>query len=428
MKKPLVMLLAGGGGTRLGPLVKHRAKPAVPFAGRYRIIDFALSNVMHAGLDWVGLLTQYKPLSLMRHVGIGASWNLSGRRRGLRILPPRTGEEASDWYRGTADAIWQNTEFMRQMKPERVLILSGDHIYRMDYRRMLEEHLDKRADLSLAVMEVQPEEVSRFGIVWTSPDGVITRFEEKPKQATSRLASMGVYLFEWSCMETALEEIVRTRLGFDFGYDIMARLLERYRVVAHRFEGYWRDVGTVGSYFQANQDALNPESGLDVWSWEICTQDESGPSDRPPASFGCSARIESSLISPGCRVDGDLHRSIISANVVIGPGARVEEAILMDGVVVGPGAELRRVIVDKGVQIGPQAKLLAGDRSATSNFQYDRCELSGMSVVGKGCRLPAEIQMGSNVVIEPGAVESDFPARVQDGATVIASAGHPPLE
>lgn len=419
MKKPLVMLLAGGGGTRLGPLVKHRAKPAVPFAGRYRIIDFALSNVMHAGFDWVGVLTQYKPLSLMRHLGVGDAWNLRGRRSGVRILPPRTGETDADWYRGTADAIWQNIDFMRQMKPERVLILSGDHIYRMDYRRMLDQHLERNADLSIAVMEVVPEDVSRFGMIWTDPQGSITRFEEKPVQADTRLASMGIYLFEWKCLVEALEQIVATRQGYDFGFDIMARLLSSRRVVAHRFDGYWRDVGTISSYYAANMDALNPDSGLDLDAWEICTRDEDDPgADRTPTRIGCCAECRRSLVSAGGLIEGSVVDSVLSPDVRVEAGARVERSIIMDGVVVRAGAVVTGTVLDKQVEVGAGASIDAG-RTGVDNERFGKCQLTGLSVIGKGVQLPAGIRIGSSVVIDSGIPTDHLPAELADGESVV---------
>jgi glucose-1-phosphate adenylyltransferase len=416
--KPLVMLLAGGGGTRLGVLVQGRAKPAVPFGGCYRIIDFALSNVMHAGLDWVGVLTQYKPLSLMSHIGVGEPWNFYGRKRGTRILPPRTGEAAADWYQGTADAIWQNIDFMESMRPERVLILSGDHIYHMDYRRMLIDHLARKADVTIAVMEVGPEEVSRFGMIWTDQHDNITRFEEKPKKTETRQASMGIYLFEWPCLMQALRDIVGTRQGVDFGHDIMPRILDSKRLVAHRFEGYWRDVGTIASFFQSNMDSLDPRSGLNLDSWEICTRDDSSLlGDRPPARFGGTAIYHDVLVSAGCRLDGSVSRTICSPDVSICSGAQVENSILMHGVTVGPGAVVRNAIVDKGVWIGAGAILDGGDDSAV-NQEYKKCELRGMVVIGNSVRIPDGIRIGSNVVIEAGTGVKAFSGNVKAGATV----------
>ncbi len=418
MKKPLVMLLAGGGGTRLGVLVKKRAKPAVPFAGRYRIIDFALSNVMHAGFDWVGVLTQYKPLSLMRHVGVGGAWNLRGRRRGVRILPPRTGEEAGDWYRGTADAIWQNFNFMKQMSPERVLILSGDHIYRMDYRKMLEHHLSRNADLTIAVMNVDPMDVSRFGMVWTDEQGLVTRFEEKPKKADTRLASMGIYLFEWECLVDALESIVATKQGFDFGFDIMAKLLGEKRVSTHLFEGYWRDVGTISSYYNANMDALDIKSGLDLDRWEICTKDDDGPrGDQPPAVFSKGSRCVHSLVSSACLVRGNVKSSILSPGVRIEPGATVESCILMDGVVIHSGAHVKGALLDKRVQVGKGTSIDAG-RAAAENLDFSKCILDGLSVVGKGVEIPDGVRIGANVVIDSDVSPDQFKDHLPDGSSL----------
>jgi glucose-1-phosphate adenylyltransferase len=418
LKKPLVMLLAGGGGTRLGELVRYRAKPAAPFAGQYRIIDFALSNVMHAGFDLVGVLSQYKPISLMRHLRMGEAWNLHGLRRGVRILPPRTGDRASDWYHGTANAVWQNQEFMDAQRPERVLILSGDHIYRMDYRKMLTEHLDRRADLTIATMPVGPEDVSRFGMIWTDESGRITRFEEKPEKADTDLASMGVYLFERDCLVSALREIVATGQGDDFGQHIIPRLLPSRRVCAHRFEGYWRDVGTISSYFSANLDALDPQSGLDLDSWEICTQadvDQDGIS--PPVRYGLGADCTQSLISPGCVVDGTVIRSLLSPGVHVGRGARVEESVLFNGVIVEAGASVRRAIVDKYTRIRSGA-VLDGGRDQTPNPEHVRCQLAGMVVVGKRTIIPAGIRVGSNVVVESGVGEEVYSQNIPDGSTV----------
>lgn len=420
MNNPLVLLLAGGGGTRLGELVRYRAKPAVPFAGQYRIIDFALSNVMHAGFDLVGVLSQYKPISLMRHLRMGEAWNLSGLRRGVRILPPRTGDRASDWYHGTANAVWQNQEFIEAQRPERVLILSGDHIYRMDYRKMLAEHMERQADLTIATMPVLPADVSRFGMIWADDSGRIVRFEEKPEQADTDLASMGVYLFEWECLSQALNEIVATGQGDDFGQHIMPRLLSSHKVCAHRFEGYWRDVGTVSSYFSANMDALDPKSGLDLDGWEICTQadaDLGGVS--PPVRYLNGADCADSLVSPGSVVDGAVVRSLLSPGVHIESGARVEESILFNGVTVGAGAVVRRAIVDKYTRIGAGA-VLDGGRDQTPNRDNAKCQLAGMLVVGKQVSVPPGITVGSNVVIEGGAGNEVFQNNIPDGSTVHA--------
>jgi len=422
--KPLVMLLAGGGGTRLGTLVHRRAKPAVPFGGPYRIIDFALSNVMHASLDWVGVLTQYKPLSLMSHIGVGEPWNFQGRHRGVRILPPRTGAEASDWYQGTADAFWQNMDFMESKRPEHVLVLSGDHIYRMDYRRMVEDHLARRADVTIAVMEVPAEDCSRFGMIHVDAHDTVVRFEEKPAKTDAKLASMGIYVFEWSCLSQALREIVATKQGTDFGHDVMPKLLGSKRLVVHRFAGYWRDVGTIASYFQSNMDALDPRSGLDLDRWEICTREETDlPGDCPPSRFGRVSACESVLVSAGCQIDGTVCRAVLSPEVRIGKGARVENAVLMHGVSIGPGAVVHDVIMDKNARVGAATVIDGGRKGAAPNAEYKKCDLQGMVVIGKDVRVPEGIRLGSNVVIESGVTEKSFSGDVPDGATVKPVAG-----
>lgn len=423
MNKPLVMLLAGGGGTRLGALVSDRSKPAVPFGGCYRIIDMALSNVMHADFDWVGVLTQYQPLSLMSHIGAGEPWNFHGYRRGIRILPPRTGQHASDWYHGTADAIWQSMDFMRPLNPERVLVLSGDHIYRMDYCSMLAEHIAGAADVTIAVREVEARDVSRFGMVWTDADGNISRFEEKPPTADTRLASMGIYLFEWRCLKEVLEQIVASGKGTDFGKDVIPALLGRRRLLAHRFDGYWRDVGTLSSYFEASMDTLDRDSGLDLDDWEICTSDQyRGPGDKPPSVFGPGAELSAVRVPAGCRIDGKVERSIIFPEVQVAYGATVVESVLMDGVHIGAGTLVRRAIIDKQARLGPRV-VIDGGRDQVPNADYARCDAAGLTLIGKGAALPADLRVGSNVVIEPWADQDSFAGDVADGATVHARNG-----
>jgi len=417
-EKPLCMILAGGGGTRLGVLVSDRSKPAVPFGGRYRIIDFTLSNVMHAGLDTVGVLTQYQPLSLMGHLGNGEAWNLAGRQRGLWVLPPRQGLKASDWYRGTADAIWQSMDFMLPLRPSRVLILSGDHIYRMDYRRMYEYHLEKKADVTLAVMEVAPQDVSRFGMVWTDGEGIIRRFEEKPRQADTRLASMGIYLFEWTCLYRALARIVGGGLGTDFGQHVLPQLITDSRVAAWRFDGYWRDVGTISAYYQANLDVLRPQSGLDLDGWQVCTNDVvEGVADRPPAWFGPQAEIVRSRVAEGCRIEGTVRGSVLFPDVYVGPGAIVEDAVLLHGVRVEAGARLSRVVSDKKVVIGASAVLQGGESQAI-NREFARCDLAGCIVLGRGSHIPEKTVIEPNVVIRSHTLAADIPPNIPAGSTV----------
>ncbi len=302
MNPTLVMLLAGGVGSRLNILGAARAKPAVPFGGLYRIIDFTLSNAMNSGLSTVGVLTQYKPLSLMEHIGTGEPWDFIGRSRGAKILPPRTGQQDSDWYKGTADAVRQNIDFIESHAPARVLILSGDHIYKMDYAALLDFHEQRHADLTIGMMTVPREETHHFGIGITGEAGQIIEWEEKPQNARSDLASMGIYAFETEY----LLRILRSESEHDFGKHIIPAAIAGDRVFAYRFSGYWRDVGTLRAYWEANMDLLNPDSGLNIDTWGLRTnvEEEGRLGDRPPAFIARGAAVKRSVLSPGCRVSG----------------------------------------------------------------------------------------------------------------------------
>ncbi|HWU37674.1 MAG TPA: sugar phosphate nucleotidyltransferase, partial [Candidatus Acidoferrum sp.] len=315
-KDTLVMLLAGGVGSRLSILASERAKPAVPFGGAFRIIDFTLSNVMHSGLELVGLLTQYRPLSLMDHVRNGEPWDLIGRARGVKILPPQTGQKDSDWYKGTADAVYQNLAFVQERTPDKVLILSGDHIYRMDYEQMIAAHEAHGADVTIAAMPVPWDETHRFGVIIAGEDGVITDFQEKVKNAKSNLASMGVYVFNAGVLVEELRAVVGARQGYDFGKDIIPGMLGRRKMLRYPFSGYWRDVGTIKSYHEANMDCLHPDSGLDLRRWEIRTApDVQHPGDRPPILVGSAASVNNCLVGRGCVISGDIAQSIIFPGV-----------------------------------------------------------------------------------------------------------------
>lgn len=423
MSGTVAMLLAGGGGTRLGVLVERRSKPAVPFGGRYRIIDMVLSNLMHAAIDWVGVATQYQPLSLMSHIGTGRAWNYQGRGRGLRILPPRTGLAASDWYRGTADAVWQSMDFLRPLRPERVLVVSGDHIYRMNYRLMEQFHLQVGAEVTLAVLEVAAGDCSRFGMVWIDELGMVRHFEEKPDRADTRLASMGIYLFNWECLVDVLQRVVGSGGGTDFGRHVFPELLRRRRVAAYRFDGYWRDVGTVSAYYQANLDILDTAaSGLRLDDWQVCTNQQSpGCADAPAAWLGPRAEIEQVRLAAGCRVEGRVSRSVLSTGVRVGRGAVVSDSVLLDGVVVQPGARVTRAVVDKNAVIGRQA-VVAGGRGGEAGEPYRRCRLDGLVLVGAGARLPAGVRLEKNVVVHADTPAEDFPAVVPAGSLVGAAA------
>jgi glucose-1-phosphate adenylyltransferase len=410
------MLLAGGVGSRLNILASRRAKPAVPFGGAYRIIDFTLSNVMHSGLERVGLLTQYKPFSLMDHVGSGAPWDLVGRERGIKVLPPYQGESESDWYKGTADAIWQNLWFMEDYRPDKVLILSGDHIYRMDYEPMIAAHEAAGADLTIAAMQVPWEDVHRFGVMVADGDGWIGEFQEKARNARSNLASMGIYVFRYRALVEELRAVVGARKGFDFGQNVIPGMLGRRRLLAYPFTGYWRDVGTITSYLEANLDCLDPASGLDLRSWGICTNpDEGGRGDRPPVRLGPRAEVGNALLARGCVVEGEVRDSVIFPGARVAPGAVVSGSILMHDVVVGAGARVDSAILDKEVSIGERAEVGTGDRRV-ANRQFPTHLDTGITVLGKQARIPSGATVGRNCLVFPGV---DLGARLilADGET-----------
>ena len=396
------MLLAGGVGSRLSILASERAKPAVPFGGAFRIIDFTLSNVMHSGLELVGLLTQYRPLSLMDHVRNGEPWDLIGRARGVKILPPQTGQEDSDWYKGTADAVYQNLTFIQERTPDKVLILSGDHIYRMDYEQMIATHEAHRADVTIAAMPVPWDETQRFGVIIAGEDGVITDFQEKVKNAKSNLASMGVYVFNTAVLVEELRAVVGARHGYDFGKDIIPGMLGRRKLLRYPFSGYWRDVGTIKSYHEANMDCLNPDSGLDLRTWQIRTApDVQHSGDRPPILVGSTASVANCLVGRGCVISGDVAQSIIFPGVRIGKDARVRDSILMQDTVVGDRCRVEYSIIDKQCSLGAGAMIGVGT-SAVVNRQFPSLDC-GITVIGKGGSIPDGAKLGRNCIIQPGA-------------------------
>ncbi len=419
MKDVLVMLLAGGMGSRLGVLASPRAKPAVPFAGSYRIIDFTLSNVMHARLDRVGILTQYRPGSLMRHVGNGMAWDLWGKNAGVSILPPFLGKRDSDWYKGTADAVYQNRFFVERFNPRRLLILSGDHIYHMDYQDLVSYHVGKRADLTIATMTVPWQEASRFGLVEVDALGRVVAFQEKPKEPRSNLASMGIYVFNTEALMPTLLAGQAQGL-YDFGNDIIPALhAAGKRIFAYAYNGYWRDVGTVHSYWAANMDALDPTSGLDLAAWRVRTNAEAdGVTALPPARLVGGGRVRQALVGRGAVVAGEVTRSILSPGVRIERGAVVRDSILMHGVTVEAGATVDHAVVDKRACIGASAAV-GTSRPAPPNLRHPDKFMTGLTIVGKRARVPATTRVGGNCLIFPDCPESAFvDAVVPDGATV----------
>jgi glucose-1-phosphate adenylyltransferase len=391
-KECIAMLLAGGQGSRLRDLTSHTAKPAVVFGGKYRIIDFTLSNCINSGIDTVGVLTQYQPLALNEYIGNGTPWDLDRMRGGLTLLPPYQEKGRSDWYKGTANAIYQNINFIKRYDPEYVLILAADHIYKMDYSKMLSAHKKKNADCTVATINVPIEEASRFGICNTKDDGRIYEFEEKPKNPKSTNASMGIYVFSWSKLRKYLEEDeANPNSSNDFGKDVLPAMLEAgERMFAYEFEGYWKDVGTIDSLWEANMDLLDPKTKLDL-SGETEKIYSRNPS-MPPHYIGENAKIQNSLVSDGCDVDGTVEFSILFSGVTVGKGATVTASILMPGAVIEDGAVVEYAIVSEKAVIKKNAHIGNKRENVSDDDEW------GIAVIGDG------ITIGENCVVKPNAM------------------------
>ena len=394
-KEMIAMLLAGGQGSRLGVLTQKVAKPAVSFGGKYRIIDFPLSNCINSGVDTVGVLTQYQPLRLNAHIGIGIPWDLDRNVGGVTILPPYERSKGSDWYTGTANAIYQNLEYMESYNPEYVLILSGDHIYKMDYEVMLEYHKANNADVTIAAMPVPIEEASRFGILITDDSNKITEFEEKPAHPRSNLASMGIYIFSWKVLKEALVQLSDVP-GCDFGKHIIPYCHEGgKRIFAYEYNGYWKDVGTLGSYWEANMELIDiiPEFNLYEEYWKIYTK-----SDRiPPQYISGDAKVGRCIIGEGTEIYGEVENSVIGSGVVIEPGAVVKDSIIMQDTVVGAGAHVDKAIVAENVKIGAGARLGVGEFAPSTYdpkvYQFD------LVTIGENSVIPENVSIGKNTAI-----------------------------
>jgi glucose-1-phosphate adenylyltransferase len=417
--KTVAMVLAGGEGTRLTVLSEKRAKPAVPFAGKFRIIDFALSNCVNSGIFAVGILTQYRPHSLNDHIGIGKPWDLDRSHGGVRLLQPYQARDSQGWYKGTADAIAQNLNYLLDENPETVLILSGDHIYKMDYRPMLQYHQDKGADLTIAVMPVPIEEAHRFGIMQIDADSRIVQFYEKPKEKEKgNLASMGIYVFNSRVLEQRLREDNPEQPRADFGQHVIpAMLASGDAVYAFTFSDYWVDVGTIDAYWATNLELTQKTPKLDLYTpdWPIHTKSE----ERPAVKVGPQAKVISSLVSNGCVIRGMVVNSVLSPGVHVSPGAVVRDSVVMNDTWIGPGARLDRVVIDKNVVVGAGATVGSGDESVPNQRMPDRLT-SGITVVGKGAYIPDRAQIGRNVLVNSDRDESDFPVDgvVPSGETI----------
>lgn len=359
-KKCVAMLLAGGKGSRLNSLTKDIAKPAVPFGGKYRIIDFTLSNCTNSGIDTVGVLTQYQPLILNSYIGIGSAWDLDRKNGGVTVLPPYAESSEVKWYSGTASAIYQNINYLEQYDPEYVLILSGDHIYKMNYELMLNFHMEKGADVTISVIEVPWDEASRFGIMNTNENLAITEFAEKPKNPQSNLASMGIYIFKWSVLkEYLIRDNDNPTSSHDFGKDIIPCLLdEGKKLFAYPFKGYWKDVGTVRSLWEANMDLLDEKCELNLFdpSWRIYSVNP----NQPPQYISPKAEVLESLINEGCTIEGDVVRSVVFQGVTVEEGAVVRESVIMPEAVIGANAFIEKAIIPGGITI-PDGAIIRGD-------------------------------------------------------------------
>ena len=411
-------ILAGGVGSRLCLLSERRAKPAVPFGGKYRIIDFTLSNCVNSGIFDLGVLTQYRPTSLNQHIGIGRPWDLDRSRGGIQLLQPAPGAAQSDWYQGTADAIYQNLTHLKRRRVDEVLILSGDHVYKMDYNVLYAFHRANRALLTVAVTEVPEAEVDQFGILETEPTGRVTAFKEKPKgPVTSRMASMGVYLFDREALiRWLVEDAGMAGSSHDFGKDILPRLVERGEgVFAYPFRDYWQDVGTLDSFYEANLAFCGDKPPLDLHdpSWVIHTQS----AERAPVRFEHGSRVTHSMVANGCRVAGEVINSVLFPGVTVAAGAVVRDSIVMHDTLIGPGAHLHRAILDKEVIIGAAARIGQGD-DYTPNRACPEHLSSGLVVIGKEARIPEGLTVGRNARIGASVSETDFTAPVPSGGVV----------
>ncbi|MCI5144178.1 MAG: glucose-1-phosphate adenylyltransferase [Candidatus Electrothrix sp. AR3] len=424
VKDALVLLLAGGIGSRLNVLVEHRAKPAVPFGGLYRIIDFSLSNVMNAGLTRVGVLTQYKPLSLMRHIQNGQAWDFSGRTRGVEILPPRTGEKDSDWYKGTADAIRQNIDFIKANPSEQIVILSGDHIYQMDLDDMITYHRQKQAGITIGMMVVPKSKIHQFGAGIVDENNRIVEWEEKPKEARTNLASMGIYIFDTEYLLTLL---TRDRKEIDFGMHIVPSAIEEQQVFAYPFYGYWRDVGTIQAYWEANMDIIRSDSGISPEEWGIRPNIEADgrDMDRAPARFASGCQVRSSMVAAGSVIEGTVINSILSPGVVVKKGAVVRDSVILEDAMIEEDAQVDLLVCDKRAYIGKGAVVgYGGDEEKNiPNREFPTHLYSGITLVGKEAHIQEGMRVGRNCIVQPGYGRKDEVSSENPGHGSVFSVG-----
>lgn len=415
-KEMIAMLLAGGQGSRLGVLTSNLAKPAVAFGGKYKIIDFPLSNCINSGVDTVGVLTQYRPLRLNQHIGIGIPWDLDRNIGGVTVLPPYEKSDNSEWYTGTANAIYQNLEFIDYYNPEYVLILSGDHIYKMDYENMLEYHKSCDADITLATYQVPWEEASRFGVVITDENNVISEFEEKPANPRSNKASMGIYIFSWKVLREALVKM-KDQPECDFGKHIIPYCHSNgKKICAYDFKGYWKDVGTLGSYWEANMELVDivPEFNLYEEFWKIYTKTDA----IPPQYIDASSRVSRCIIGEGTEVYGDVENSVIGSGVTIEKGAVIRNSIIMNNATIGENAYMDKAIIAENVKIGKDAKLGIGEE-AVNEFKPQIYSF-GLVTIGENSVIPDGVTIGKNTAISGVTTPEDYPdGNLKSGGSII---------
>ena len=415
----IAMLLAGGQGSRLGVLTADVAKPAVAFGGKYRIIDFPLSNCINSGVDTVGVLTQYQPLRLNTHIGIGIPWDLDRNVGGVSILPPYEKSTSSEWYTGTANAIYQNLRYMEQYNPDYVLILGGDHIYKMDYEVMLDFHKANNADVTLATIPVPLEEASRFGVVITDENKKIQEFEEKPEHPRSNLASMGIYIFSWPVLREALLKL-KDQPACDFGKHIIPYCHEQGKsIFAYEYNGYWQDVGTLGSYWESNMELIDliPVFNLYEEFWKIYTK-----SDRiPPQYIAKDAIVDKAIIGEGCEIYGEVHNSVIGCGVTIEAGAVVRDSIIMSSTTIGAGTTVDKSIIAEGVTVGKNCELGIGEEK--ENKVKPSVYAFGLVTIGEDSVIPDGVKIGKNTAISGVTEPADYPNGLLDGGETLIKVG-----
>ncbi|GAB6098676.1 glucose-1-phosphate adenylyltransferase [Halanaerocella petrolearia] len=414
--KTLALILAGGRGTRLDILSNHRAKPGMPFAGKFRLIDFALSNCINSGIYNVGVLTQYLPMSLHKHIGIGKPWDLDRRIGGVTLLQPYTGNnKGGSWYQGTAHAVYQNIDYIKQNNPEYVIILSGDHVYKMDYSKMVRDHKTNGADLTIAAQRVPYKEANRFGILECNQDAKITNFAEKPDKPTSNLASMGIYVFNTETLLDILEECC-TQESSDFGHHIIPPMIENNRVFAYEFDGYWKDVGTLECFWETNLSLTDPVPEFNLYdqNWKIHTRSE----ERPPVKFGDRGRVVGSIVANGSIINGEVENSVISPGVFIEEGAVVRDSIIFNNTLVKQDSIISKSIIDKEVIIGSNCHIGFGN-NLVPNRECPNLLDCGLTVIAKGAHIPNNTQIGRDCRVFSYVDQNDFVNKViSSGNTV----------